>query len=194
MLCCEQCFLILVFFFSKCCFITFSIITCNRNLRRNVMMRPSAWNLSHLQMNLLVTQLGDGGYVRANPQFKNNKIKIEHLRATIMNWKLDDITAILLTLKQLIVWELLSLIWSFVQLFPLHFTPWIYIFAIDGMFFFITRGWATPFVNEFCMCALIHKLQNPNLNFVYMNLRLSFVLLKKSSTHDLICNRLFVFI
>lgn len=39
------------------------------------MVRPSAWNLSHLQMNLLIIQLGDGGYIQANPQFKTPKLK-----------------------------------------------------------------------------------------------------------------------
>lgn len=66
-LCREHCFLLLIVS-PKCCFILLSIITHNRYLRRNVMVRPSAWNLAHLQMNLLILQLGDGGYVQVNSQ------------------------------------------------------------------------------------------------------------------------------
>lgn len=74
------------------------------------MIRPSAWNLAHLQTNLLFLQLGDGSYVQADSQLTNTKIKFKHLRATLMNLNLDEITVILLILKQLIVWELLTLI------------------------------------------------------------------------------------
>lgn len=63
------------------------------------MIRPSAQNLAHLQMNLLITQLGNGAYIQANPHFKNTKINFELLRATIINFKLDEITAILLSSK-----------------------------------------------------------------------------------------------
>lgn len=63
------------------------------------MIRLSAQNLAHLQMNLLITQLGNGAYIQANPHFKNTRIKFKHLRATIMNFKLDKITAILLSSK-----------------------------------------------------------------------------------------------
>lgn len=40
------------------------------------MVRPSAWNLAHLQMNSLILQLGDGGYVQANSQTSKLNLNI----------------------------------------------------------------------------------------------------------------------